>query len=81
LIQFYGWYSLIVQQLGIVINIENTMANDTRNLREHLNLIAERFGTIPNLGQRRFEELRLAFHPTIDEILELNDILIGNISR
>lgn len=62
----------------MIILMENTYGNDTTNIRDHHKKITKEYGKIKKLGQRRFEELRAAFEPTSEEILELTNILIKN---
>jgi hypothetical protein len=56
--------------------MENTFGNDTSDIRSHYKKMNTLFGKIPNLGMRRFEQLRSALNPTIEELEELIDILV-----
>jgi hypothetical protein len=69
------------QFYGIMILLENTYGNNNRSLRKHLKSVFDQFGKIKKLGQDRFQLLRLALVPTIDELNSLCDILITNSQR
>lgn len=56
------------------MKIENTYGNNTSNLRSHFNQL----DPVHNLGQRRFELLRYALNPTIEELDQIVDILATN---
>jgi hypothetical protein len=62
----------LIQFYGLVIQIENSYGNDTRNLRERIKL---RFGEIRGMGLDRFETLWRAFNPSIEEIQQICEIL------
>jgi hypothetical protein len=81
LIRFYGKNLYTLLRLGIILHMENTFGNDTKDIRSHFKTIVERFGKVKKLGQRRFEELRRAFNPTIAEIIQLTDILMNNSAK
>lgn len=44
-------------------------------MRDHFQFVVKEYGSIPNIGERRFEKLRSAFDPTIEELNQLADIL------
>jgi hypothetical protein len=62
----------------MVIRVENTWGNDTRDIRCHLQSNVKEFGAVKKLGQRRFLQLHAACNPAIDEIRALTDILVAN---
>lgn len=64
---------------GLCILIENSYANDTTNIRSHLKKLKKSF-QFP-FGIRRFQSLKLAFQPTIDEIRKIIELLKENIER
>jgi hypothetical protein len=64
-----------IQFYGLVIQIENSYGNDTRNLREHYKNIKLQFGEIRGMGLDRFETLWRTFNPSIEEIQQICDIL------
>jgi hypothetical protein len=39
------------------------------------------FGSVPSIGDRRFEILKLAFHPTLQELNQLVSILVNASKR
>jgi hypothetical protein len=65
----------LIQFYGLVIQIENSFGNDTRNLREHYKSIKLQFGEIRGMGLDRFETLWRALNPSIEEIRQICDIL------
>jgi len=66
---------------AIIIRIENTYGNDTRNFRTHIAKLIKEYGPIPKLGTRRIESLRYAFDPSISELKQLVTILTSSSSR
>lgn len=82
LIQFYGnilYNKLII--LGITMNIESTFGNSSHNLRTHFNQLSEKNGSTQKLGQRRFETLKSALNPSIEELQQLVNILVSNCTK
>ncbi len=61
--------------------MENTFANDVRNLRAHFNQMAKKHGYVKKIGQRRFEALRTAWNPTVEELQLLTEILVSASKR
>lgn len=60
----------------MIIRIENTYANDMKDIQNHLNTNAKRFGSVKKLGQHRFLQLHSACNPIILELKEFSDILV-----
>jgi hypothetical protein len=62
--------------------IENTFGNDSSNLRKHFQKLKEEFNkkslSWGKIGWNRFQDLRSAMNPTINEIRALTDILVKN---
>jgi len=65
----------------MIIYVENTYANNTKNLRKHLKSICANFGPVKKLGQRRFQALRAAWNPTLEELKLLCEILVSASKR
>jgi hypothetical protein len=63
------------------MQIENTFGNSTTDMRTHFKKLCSDFGTINNLGQRRFETLKTAFDPTIAELQMLINLLVTSSKR
>ena len=61
--------------------MENSFANNTKNLEEHFKSIKDKYGGISKLGIKRFKALRSAFNPSLLELSQLTDILIANIFK
>ena len=55
--------------------MENTYGNSFKDLREHYFFLQKDYGPFKNLGSKRFEDLKSAFHPSIKDISEMVDIL------
>jgi len=77
--KFYGIRLFLITMLGTQIRLETTFGNLTRNLRTHFKQLKEMFGPVKKLGMRRFEQLRSAFNPTIEELKEISSIFKHNI--
>ncbi len=60
----------------MIIRIENTYGNNTREIRTHLNHLAKLYGKVKKLGQRRFQALKVACNPTLEELQTLCEILV-----
>jgi hypothetical protein len=65
----------LVRFYGLMVLIENTYGNNTTKLRSHFSMVRESCGGVKNLGMDRFQALWRAFNPSIDELLQIADIL------
>ncbi len=65
----------------MILCIENTDGNNTRNLRDHFNHLVKLYGRVKKLGQRRFQALRTAFNPNLEELQTLCEILVNASKR
>jgi hypothetical protein len=63
------------------MRIENTYGNETHNLRIHFNLLLKSYDFVKKMDQRRFEVLRSAFHPTLEELRNLSNLLVNASKR
>ena len=72
---FVNLYKSTKHYLGMCIKIENTFENDTHHIRNHLRQLRDCFGNVKNMGFRRFQVLRNAFNPSIEQILLMLDEL------
>jgi len=61
--------------IGLWLLIENSFGNNTRNLREYVKIIMQKYGRIPGMGEKRFTQIHHAIDPTIEELIELTSLL------
>jgi hypothetical protein len=78
--KFYGSFRVVFctshRLEATKMEIENTFANDLRNLHVHLKRLKEQ--QCPHMDKNRFEELHHCFEPSIEEIKELIVLLRRN---
>ena len=54
-------HNLNFKVLGIIIQLENSFGNNTKNLNSHYKILRQQ-QKIPNLGIRRFNKIKRAFN-------------------
>lgn len=62
--------------LGISIRIENTFGNGTPDICDHFKQLTTQFGKVKKLGLRRFQILRNALNPTVEQISQISNELV-----
>jgi hypothetical protein len=65
----------VIHFYAITRMIENTWGNDKRNLKKHFRDISEKYGSVKGMCLDRYLSLRSAFNPSIQEILDICDLL------
>ncbi len=60
----------------MILRIENTDGNSTKDLRQHFNYLTKTYGCVKKMGQRRFQALRTACNPSLEELQVLCEILV-----
>ena len=82
LIHFYGMLmSFLYLFKGIYMRIENTYGNDVRLFSTHFRKVANNFGRVSKLGERRFQQIWSSIDPTLDELSVLYAFLRQSIQR
>ena len=61
---------------GMILYLENTDGNNTKDIRTHFKHITKTYGKVKKLGMRHFQALRTAHNPSLDELQVLCDILV-----
>jgi hypothetical protein len=65
----------VIHFYAITMMIENTWGNDKRNLKKHFRAISEIYGSVKGMCLDRYLSLRSAFNLSIQEILDICDLL------
>jgi hypothetical protein len=68
LFQFYGINIINFNLLEIILYIENTDGNNTRNIRLHFNQIVGIYNNIPKLDMRKFQTFRITFNSFLKKL-------------
>jgi hypothetical protein len=58
-----------------VIEVENTMANDNRNMRKHFQKVKGMYGGVFGLGSDRFATLLANLQPSIEDLQRICQLL------